>query len=127
MQPRIFHVIAVQAFFASAIAIFQPPVLAQATMSISAGVPGYYGQVIVGTPVIHPRGYYQGPIILDEHSSNPNVQPILINLPEYQANHWSDYCHLYRACWRPVYLRVSDSYSHDEFWRGRWWHHHADD
>ena len=129
MIPRFFPSIAQRAVFSllALTAMTQPPTVAKAGVMIAADGPGYYGQINIPTQGEPLRTFYPAPFFLQERLGSQNLQPLFLSLPEYQVEHWHDYCHLYHACWRPVYLSVVDLPSRDGSWHGQRWHHHHDD
>ena len=94
-------------------------------VSVSAGQPGFCGQIDVGGVPQPPRLVYSQPIVV--YSSPVAQPPVYLRVPPGQAKHWSKHCAKYNACGRPVYF-VQDNWYNNvyvPYYRGRYHHGHA--
>ena len=91
-------------------------------------VPGVYGQVVIGNGPPPPVVYAQ-PVVVQPVPvvvGAPAPQAIYLHVPPGHEKHWSQHCHEYHACNRPVYFvksEESESGHHGHKDHG----HHGDD
>lgn len=87
--------------------------------------PGVYGQVVLGNGPPPPVVYAQ-PVVVQPPPvivGAAPVEPIYLHVPPGHAKHWSQHCHEYHACNRPVYFVKSAEYDPD--YRGPREHEHG--
>lgn len=95
--------------------IVYAPVLAQTSLTLQLGQPGYYGQIILGNQV-PPPVYGYGPVIVRpefrgrDRWTQAATQPVYLRVPMNQARDWGRYCGLYQACNMPVQFVRDDWY-----------------
>ena len=125
MLLRFASLIAATASLATPISllVLQSPAIAETSVGIAAGGPGYYGQINVGNFPVPTHAYYPAPVVIEQRS----IRPVYLQVPEYQAREWEEYCHYYRACGRQVYLRVTEFHPYREYWHGPRWRHHEEE
>ncbi len=91
--------------FGAAAAMAAAPAMAQTSVNISIGQPGFYGPLNVvdyGPPAL----YYPQPVVVQRGFVGA---PIYLRVPEGHRKHWSKHCYRYNACGRQVFF-VQDSW-----------------
>lgn len=88
------------------IAGYTAPALAQSSVSISVGQPGFYGQINIGD-VPQPRLVYAEPRVVERVVVEET--PIYLHVRPGEARNWKAHCHAYDACGRRVYF-VNDNW-----------------
>ena len=86
---------------------------AVAQVSVSVGLPGFYGRIDIGTAP-PPKLIYPQPVIIQPVTVVQPVQPIYLRVPPGHAQKWSKHCHKYNACAQPVYF-VNDDWYHNTY------------
>ncbi|MCL2658332.1 MAG: hypothetical protein FWD62_13160 [Betaproteobacteria bacterium] len=74
---------------------------AQAQISVSVGVPGFYGAIDIGNAP-PPALIYQQPVAVQPAAVG--IAPLYLYVPPEQYGRWGEYCGRYNACNRPVYF-----------------------
>jgi hypothetical protein len=86
---------------AAALALAAVPALAQTSVSVAVGQPGFYGRIDIGgyppPPLVYPQ-----PVIV--HPGMGHGPPVYLHVPPGHAKHWSKHCAKYGACAQPVYF-----------------------
>jgi uncharacterized protein YcfJ len=92
-------------------------------VSISAGQPGFYGRIDIGSVPQPPRLVYAQPIVIQPARVAVVQPPLYLHVPPGHAKHWAKHCARYNACGQPVYF-VQDGWYNNvyvPYYRGR--HH----
>ncbi len=90
-----------------------PASAANVAVSISAGEPGFYGQINIGD-YPKPNLIYAQPVIVEQVASPVPIEPIYLHVPPGYEKHWKRHCHKYHACGRPVFF-VQDRWYNDVY------------
>lgn len=81
-----------------------------ADVRVSAGGPGFYGQIDIGgypnPPVIYPQ-----PVVVAPAPEYAQASPVYLHVPPGHEKHWKKHCAEYHACGRPVYFVKDDWYN----------------
>ncbi len=134
MSSRLSHWVACAiAGAAGSLAIQNPAVAGDVSVSVNLAAPGLYGQINIGGDIpvppapelILPRPIVAVPVAVVPGGSPP--VPLYLHVPPGHEKHWAKHCREYNACGRPVYF-VSDRWynevytpryrGHDD--RGEW-------
>jgi hypothetical protein len=94
--------------FAAALFAAAAPAVAQTSLSISVGQPGFYGRLDIGD-FGRPPVYLAEPIIV-ERSVRFVGEPMYLRVPPGHRKKWSKHCHRYNACGQRVYFVRDDWY-----------------
>jgi hypothetical protein len=96
-------------------ALTVPALAADVAISITAGQPGYYGRIDIGS-FPRPQLMYPQAIVIEPV---PVVvpQPIYLHVPPGHAKNWRKHCGKYNACSQPVYF-VSDNWYNNVYVKG---------
>ena len=92
---------------AAAIFAAAAPAMAQTSVSINVGQPGFYGQLNIGG-FPPPPVYYTQPVIVERQVRYVGG-PVYLRVPEGHRKHWNKHCREYDACGRQV-LFVQDGW-----------------
>lgn len=84
------------------------PALAQTSVSISVGQPGFYGHINIGDFGPPPVVYAQ-PVVIEQPARYYEAAPVYLRVPEGHRKHWARFCGRYHACGQRVYF-VQDSW-----------------
>lgn len=88
-------------------------------VSVSAGEPGFYGQIDIGgypsPPVIYPQ-----PVVVAPAPEYAQAPPVYLHVRPGYEKHWKEHCGEYHACGRPVY------FVRDDWYNKEYVHHHHD-
>lgn len=84
------------------------PALAQVSVAVSVGEPGFYGQIRIGNAP-RPSLVYPQPVVITPVPQYVGAAPIYLRVPPGYQKHWSRHCAAYYACGRPVYF-VTDGW-----------------
>jgi len=79
-------------------------------VAITAGQPGFYGRIEIGS-LPQPRLIYAQPVIIEQARVVEPTLPIYLHVPPGHAKNWPKHCRKYDACGRPVYFVESDWYN----------------
>ena len=79
-------------------------------VSVTAGQPGFYGRIDIGS-FPQPRLLYAQPVIIEPVRVVESAPPIYVHVPPGQAKNWRKHCQKYDACSRPVYFVHDDWYN----------------
>lgn len=82
-------------------AVALPAAAQSVSLSLSVVQPGVYGRIDIG-PEAPPAGFVVGSFGVPARVVVQ--QPMYIYAPEDHWRHWSEHCHRYNACGRPVYF-----------------------
>ncbi len=82
-----------------------PALAADVAVSITAGQPGYYGRIDIGS-FPQPQLVYAQPIVIERVPVGVVLQPTYLHVPPGHAKNWRKHCGKYNACGQPVYFRV---------------------
>ena len=80
-----------------------PAHAADVGVSVSVGQPGFYGRIDIGN-FPQPDVVYARPVVVRPAPVGVVYQPVYLHVPPGHAKHWSQHCHKYDACGRPVYF-----------------------
>ena len=94
--------------FAAALCAAAVPALAQTSVSVSIGQPGFYGRIDVAD-FAQPQLVYAEPIIIERRRYAP--EPIYLRVPPGHMKKWSKHCARYNACGQQVYFVRDEWYS----------------
>jgi hypothetical protein len=92
-------------------ALVAVPALAQTSVSVAVGQPGFYGRIDIGGYPPPPLVYAQPVIVQPVVGYAP---PVYLHVPPGHAKHWAKHCAKYGACAQPVYF-VQDSWYNDVY------------
>ena len=106
----------------AALAAAAVPALAQTSVSINIGQPGFYGRLDLGDFAQPPVVYTQRPIIVRE-VRHVRSEPVYLRVPTKHRQNWSRYCGRYDACGRPVMFVRDEWYTNTYAPRYRERHH----
>ena len=84
------------------------PVLAQTSVSIAVGQPGFYGRLDLGD-FGRPNVVYEQPVMVERHTRYV-AEPMYLRVPPGHMKHWNKHCRQYNACGRQVYFVRDDWY-----------------
>lgn len=84
------------------------PALAQTSVSIAVGQPGFYGRLDLGD-FGRPNVVYEQPVMVERHTRYV-AEPMYLRVPPGHMKHWSKHCRQYNACGRQVYFVRDDWY-----------------
>lgn len=92
----------------AALAAASFPALAQTSVSVSIGQPGFYGRLDIGEFRDYgpPPVYVAQPVIIERHQ-RVRAEPVYLRVPPGHRKNWRKHCRKYGACGRPV-LFVQD-------------------
>ncbi len=76
---------------------------ADVSVSISAGQPGFYGQIDIGSAP-KPELINPSPVVIQPGPTRVVGEPIYLRVPPGHAKNWKKFCAKYNACDRPVYF-----------------------
>ncbi len=96
----------------AALAAASFPALAQTSVSINIGQPGFYGRLDIGD-YGPPPVYLAQPVIIERHH-RVNVQPVYLRVPPGHRKNWRKHCRKYGACGQPV-MFVQDRWYSDVY------------
>ncbi|MFP5391115.1 MAG: hypothetical protein ACLGI6_06160 [Gammaproteobacteria bacterium] len=94
--------------------------LAQTSVHLDIGQPGFYGSIDIGDS--RPRLVYERPIIV-ERPVRYIAEPMYLRVPPGHRKHWSKHCYRYGACGRNVYFVRDDWYQNE--WAPRYREQHG--
>ena len=95
------------AMFAAAV-----PAMAQTSISINIGQPGFYGRIDLGADA-PPPVYYTQPVIVERQVRYVG-QPVYLRVPEGHRKHWNKHCRRYNACGQQVFF-VQDGWYNNTY------------
>jgi len=95
------------AMFAAAV-----PAMAQTSVSINIGQPGFYGRIELGG-YAPPPVYYTQPVIVERQVRYVG-QPVYLRVPEGHRKHWNKHCRRYNACGQQVFF-VQDGWYNNTY------------
>jgi len=95
------------AMFAAAV-----PAMAQTSVSINIGQPGFYGRIELGG-YAPPPVYYTQPVIVERQVRYVG-QPVYLRVPEGHRKHWNKHCRRYSACGQQVFF-VQDGWYNNTY------------
>ena len=100
-------------FLLAALLLFVSPLLSASDSgaSITAGQPGFYGQINLGNHYPPPRLIYPDPVVAMPPTVSVPQQPVYLHVPPGHAKKWSKHCHRYNACHLPAYFVQQDWYN----------------
>lgn len=84
------------------------PALAQTSVSIAVGQPGFYGRLDLGD-FGRPNVVYEQPVMVERHTRYV-AEPMYLRVPPGHMKNWSKHCRQYNACGRQVYFVRDDWY-----------------
>lgn len=84
------------------------PALAQTSVSIAVGQPGFYGRLDLGD-FGRPNVVYEQPVMVERHTRYV-AEPMYLRVPPGHMKHWNKHCRQYNACGRQVYFVRDDWY-----------------
>ena len=90
-----------------------PALAADVAVSITAGQPGYYGRIDVGS-FPQPLLLYPQPVVIQPVPVGVAPPPLYLHVPPGHAKNWRKHCGKYNACGQPVYF-VQDSWYEQEY------------
>jgi hypothetical protein len=91
-------------------ALCVPVFAANVGVSVTAGQPGFYGQLDIGG-VPTPQLVYPQPVVIQRAPEYAAAAPIYLHVPPGHEKHWHKHCAEYNACGRPVYFVSDDWYN----------------
>jgi hypothetical protein len=94
---------------------------ADATVAITVGEPGFFGQIVLGDGYPRPVLVYPDPIVIDH--GHPPGRPLYLHVPPGHAKDWRKHCRHYNACGHPVYFVQSSWY--DDIYVPAYHEHHG--
>lgn len=83
--------------------------MADPSVAVSIGQPGFYGQIVLGNPYPAPQVVYAQPVIIQPPPVAVVQQPVYLHVPPGHIKKWSRYCRNYGACGQQVYF-VQDAW-----------------
>ncbi len=96
--------------FAAALFAASGAAMAQTSVHVDIGQPGFYGSIDIGDA--RPRLVYERPIIV-ERPARYVAEPVYLRVPPGHRKHWSKHCARYHACGRNVYFVRDDWYENE--------------
>lgn len=102
-------------FLCAALIASATPALAQTSVSINIGQPGFYGRLDLGERAYYgpPPVYVAQPVIIERHH-RVRAEPVYLRVPPGHRKNWSKHCRKYGACGQPV-LFVQDRWYADVY------------
>ena len=97
---------------AAAMFVAAVPAMAQTSVSINIGQPGFYGRIDLGADA-PPPVYYTQPVIVERQVRYVG-QPIYLHVPNGHRKHWSKHCRRYNACGQQVFF-VQDGWYNNTY------------
>jgi hypothetical protein len=88
------------------------PAMAQTSVSISVGQPGFYGRIDTGG-YSQPQVYFNQPVIVERNVRYVG-QPVYLRVPEGHRKHWNKHCREYNACGQQVFF-VQDGWYNNTY------------
>ena len=88
------------------------PAMAQTSVSINVGQPGFYGRIELGN-YAPPPVYYTQPVIV-EREVRYVARPVYLRVPEGHRKHWNKHCRKYGACGQQVFF-VQDGWYNNTY------------
>jgi hypothetical protein len=88
------------------------PAMAQTSVSINVGQPGFYGHIDLGG-YAPPPVYYTQPVIVERQVRYVG-QPVYLRVPEGHRKHWNKHCRQYSACGQQVFF-VQDGWYNNTY------------
>jgi hypothetical protein len=88
------------------------PAMAQTSVSINVGQPGFYGHIDLGG-YAPPPVYYTQPVIVQRQVRYVG-QPVYLRVPEGHRKHWNKHCSAYNACGQQVFF-VQDGWYNNTY------------
>ena len=101
------------------------PAMAQTSVNINLGQPGFYGQLNVGG-FPPPPVYYTQPVIVEREVRYVG-QPVYLRVPEGHRKHWNKHCARYNACGQQVFFVQDGWYNNTYAPRYREQHYNRDE
>jgi hypothetical protein len=100
-------------FVAAVAAIAVPAFVADASVSVQIGQPGFYGSIDIGG-FSQPQLIYPQPVVIQPVPVGVVREPIYLHVPPGQEKNWGKHCRKYNACGQPVYF-VQNSWYNQEY------------
>lgn len=88
------------------------PAMAQTSVNINVGQPGFYGQLNIGG-FPPPPVYYTQPVIVERQVRYVGA-PVYLRVPEGHRKHWNKHCARYNACGQQVFF-VQDGWYNNTY------------
>ncbi|MEH6436023.1 hypothetical protein [Massilia sp. DD77] len=76
------------------------PAMAQTSVSVSIGQPGFYGRIDIGD-YARPQVVYAQPVIIEERR-HYRAEPVYLRVPPGHRKNWKKHCRRYGACGQRV-------------------------
>jgi hypothetical protein len=108
---------------AAALLASATPAMAQTSVNITIGQPGYYGRIDIGNFAPPPLVYAQ-PVIIERQVRYVR-EPVYLRVPPGHMRNWGKHCGRYHACGQQVYFVRDEWYSQTYAPRYREQHGHS--
>ncbi|MES2153131.1 MAG: hypothetical protein V4508_25405 [Pseudomonadota bacterium] len=86
------------------------PAMAQTSVSVEIGQPGFYGRIDLGGYSQQPQVVVSRPVIVLREPQRV-VETVYLHVPPGHQKHWSKHCGEYHACGQNVYFVREDWYN----------------